>query len=196
MKNDVEKPEGLREWKRKQTFQRITEVSMGYFLEKGFDATTIDEIAEAAGISRRTFFYYFKSKDEILLAQLEGYADAIKAAALESDPAQRPLDAGRDALRKVIDGFNESAMRATAELMRNSGVLSTRRYASYIRFEQVLYECFCQIWPDEARQNSLRLAAMATIGALRIATERWQQTKDAPLSRHLEDAFTELKAEL
>ena len=68
------KPEGLRERKRRQTLQRIAEVGLSLFLRKGYEATTLDEIAAAAGISRRTFFYYFKSKDEVLLAYLGGYA--------------------------------------------------------------------------------------------------------------------------
>ncbi len=60
--------QGVRERKRRETLQRITDAGIRLFVEKGYEATTLDEIAAAAGISRRTFFYYFKSKDEILLS--------------------------------------------------------------------------------------------------------------------------------
>ncbi len=68
----MEKPafreQGLRERKRRETLRRIAEEGLKLFLTNGYEATTLDEIAEAAGISRRTFFYYLKSKEEILLA--------------------------------------------------------------------------------------------------------------------------------
>ncbi len=49
--------EGWRERKRKQTAQRIAETGVRMFVEKGFEETTLDAIAEAAGIARRTFFH-------------------------------------------------------------------------------------------------------------------------------------------
>jgi AcrR family transcriptional regulator len=99
--------EGLRERKRRQTLQRIAEVGLQYFVAKGYDATTLDEIAAAAGISRRTFFYYFKSKDDILVAYVGGYADALEALILEGSSAGAPLDIARDALVKLVSRFNE-----------------------------------------------------------------------------------------
>jgi transcriptional regulator GlxA family with amidase domain len=60
--------EGLREKKRRETKLRIAESALNLFIVNGFEATTLDEIAKEAAISRRTFFSYFKSKDEIMLA--------------------------------------------------------------------------------------------------------------------------------
>src|SRR5437899_1559960 len=95
MQDVLPKTEGLRERNRRQTLQRIAEVGIELFLAKGYDATTLDEIAAAAGISRRTFFYYFRSKDDILLAHLASYADALKATILESASAGEPIDVMR-----------------------------------------------------------------------------------------------------
>ena len=58
---------------------------------KGYEATTLDEIAAAAGISRRTFFYYFKSKDDILLGHLAGYDDELRASVLGHAAAGSPI---------------------------------------------------------------------------------------------------------
>ena len=63
---------GLREEKRQQTLKRITQTALGLFARHGYEATTLDMIAADAGISRRTFFHYFKSKDDILLSQQAG----------------------------------------------------------------------------------------------------------------------------
>jgi len=55
---------------------------------------TLDDIAEAVGISRRTIFYYYKSKEDILMAsQGGGFLNALYPAMLEESPDQSPIDA-------------------------------------------------------------------------------------------------------
>jgi AcrR family transcriptional regulator len=191
------KPEGLRERKRRQTLQRIAEVGLSLFLRKGYEATTLDEIAAAAGISRRTFFYYFKSKDEVLLAYLGGYAVTLKALVLESASAGAPLDVARAALLKIVASFPEAEMTATARLIQESKVLQTRRHATYLLLEQAVYDGLCTLWPQKQRADGLRLVAMVSIGALRLATEAWQhQDSKRPLAKGIRDAFRRLKAEI
>src|ERR1700732_3531567 len=66
MKSAPAKKNGLRARKRRETRQRIAKTGLKLFVRKGYDATTLEAIAAAAGISARTFFYYFKTKDEVL----------------------------------------------------------------------------------------------------------------------------------
>jgi AcrR family transcriptional regulator len=194
MQETVQKSEGLRERKRRQTLQRIAEVGVKSFLAKGYEATTLEEIAAAAGISRRTFFHYFKSKDEILVAQLGSYADVIKASVVENTSAGTPLDIAHEALLKVVNGFRESQMIAIARLMQESGALRHRRYASYLQFEQGLYEGLCELWPGKEHER-LRVIAMVSIGALRLSVGRWQQESGKrPLVTYFQDTFKNLKA--
>ena len=99
MESSPPKEEGLRERKRRETLRRIAEQGLKLFLTNGYEATTLDAIAEAAGISRRTFFYYFKSKEEILLAwQDGGFNETLRAAVLEQSTKQSPLNAVKSAL--------------------------------------------------------------------------------------------------
>ena len=77
------KKEGLRERRRRETLRRIADTGLRLFLRNGYEATTLDAIAEEAGISRRTFFYYFKSKEEIILVWQSGFAEAIRRVVLE-----------------------------------------------------------------------------------------------------------------
>jgi AcrR family transcriptional regulator len=191
------KPEGLRERKRRQTRQRIAEAGLSLFLRKGYEATTLDEIAAAAGISRRTFFYYFRSKDEVLLAYLGGYAATLKALVLESSSAGAPLDVARAALLKIVASFPESQMIATARLVQESKVLQARRLATSLQLEQAIYEGLCDLWPQKQRRDGLRLVAMVSIAALRLATDTWlEQDGKRPLAERLRDAFRRLKAEI
>ncbi len=60
--------EGRRERKRRQTRERIEQAAMTLFLERGFDATTIEEITDSANVSKRSFFDYFPSKEEVVFA--------------------------------------------------------------------------------------------------------------------------------
>ncbi len=96
-----EETEGLREKKRRETLKRIAETGLRLFLANGYEATTLDAIAEAAGVSRRTIFYYFKSKEEILLAYQSGIGEMIRAAVLQESTDQAPLDAVLNALIKL-----------------------------------------------------------------------------------------------
>ena len=190
------KPPGLREFKRQQTRQRILEVGLESFLAKGYEATTLDEIAAAAGISRRTFFYYFKSKDDILLGYLQVYAQAIKSSVTEMQPEQPPLTTAKAALLKLIAGFQEAKMMATARLMQQSEALRSRRNVGYLQFEQAVYEGLCALYP-ERDGDGLKLVAMISISGLRLAVDNWLR-KDGkpPLAACLQNAFGTLEAEL
>ena len=191
------KQEGLRERKRRETLARISETGLELFLAKGYEATTLDEIAAAAGISRRTFFHYFESKDELLLAYVGGYADALKALVLESASAGEPIDVVRDALVKLSSRFNERKMIATTRLMRENEVLRARNQAQHLKFEQAVTDGLSELWPRKDRRDRLRIVAMVAMGALRLAVDAWlEQDGKRPLVKHIEDVFRNLKAEI
>jgi AcrR family transcriptional regulator len=197
MQDALPKTEGLRERNRRQTLQRIAEVGVELFLAKGYEATTLDEIAAAAGISRRTFFYYFRSKDDILLAHLGGYPEALKASVLESSSAGAPVDVVRDALLKLSNRFQSSRTIAIARLIRENDALRASRHGRDLELEQVLHEALCGLWPAKHRRESLRLVAMVSLGALRLAVDAWlEQDGKRPLVKYIQDAFKNLKAEI
>jgi AcrR family transcriptional regulator len=70
---------GLRERKRQQTRQELIGSAMRLFEEKGYEQTTVAEIAAAAGVSTKTFFNYFASKDEVLFPHLSRRIDSAVA---------------------------------------------------------------------------------------------------------------------
>jgi AcrR family transcriptional regulator len=85
---------GLRERKKQRTRETIARAAHELFVERGYQATTLPEIAEAADVSTRTIFAYFPSKEDILFDDLERMKDALTAAI-----AERPE--GKDALETV-----------------------------------------------------------------------------------------------
>ncbi len=68
---------GRRERKREQTKQGLINAAIELFIAKGYDETTIDDIAAAADVAKVTFYYYFKSKEEIVLAIKENGAEEL-----------------------------------------------------------------------------------------------------------------------
>jgi AcrR family transcriptional regulator len=189
--------EGRRERKRKQTRHRIIEQALKLFLANGFEATTLDAIADAADISRRTFFYYFKSKEDIVLAFQGASIESLQPAILAASADQAPLDVVRNALMRMASTYASKDMVAIDRLMISTEGLRARKQASYVQQEQALYAALCEKWPHPKRRTALRLVAMVSIGALRLAVEAWREdSSKRPIAEYVRDAFAGLKAEI
>lgn len=190
--------EGLRERKRRQTQQRIAEVGQRLFLSKGYDSTTLDAIAAEAGISRRTFFSYFKSKDDIIFFWLDTDRASLIASLLKTSPDVPPLDAVRDAMVKHIAQYTTEQMIAVDNLMLSSESLLARKQAHYAQQEQALFDALCEVWRQPERRAALRMVAMVSIGAMKIALQAWREQtgQRKPAGKFLRDAFDNLKSVL
>ncbi|MEH2516901.1 AcrR family transcriptional regulator [Bradyrhizobium sp. AZCC 1610] len=200
MESSAPNEERPRERKRRETLHRIAEQGLKLFLTRGYEATTLDAIAEAAGISRRTFFYYFKSKEEILLAwQDGGFTETLRAAVLEQSTKQSPLNAAKNALLELMSRFQADykQTRVIERLMCANESLRIRHQAKYVEKEQAVFDALCQMWPQPKRQPALRIVAMMSIGALRLAIDNWNRDQGKrPIAIYLKEAFADLKSEI
>lgn len=186
---------GLRERKRRETMQRITQAGIRLFIAKGFEGATLDEIAAEAGISRRTFFHYFKSKDDILLALQSGMGEGIAASVRQAPPDARPLDAIRQAVIDACAAVPPEDMIKIDRLMRSSASVQARKQASYVEHELTLFAALRDRWPQPERELALRLVALMAIGALRLSTERFSlEGGKRALTELLNEAFDALDA--
>lgn len=183
--------EGLRERKRRETLQRITDTAIKLFGAHGYEATTIDAIAAAAGISRRTFFHYFKGKDDILLSMQQGLGDML-VAALARQPADKPpLEATRDALLSLSAPYPPEELLAIDRLMRSSEAVQARKQATYVQAEQMLYTALAERWP--APEAELRLIALLTIGAMRLSLDAFTRANGKrPIAELLRESYAAL----
>lgn len=191
-------PEGLRERKRRKTRYRIAETALGLFLTHGFEGTTLDVIAEEAGISRRTFFSYFKSKDDILLFWQDAHWRTIYEDLLKTSPDESPLDAVRDIMVKHMARYTTEEMVAIDTLMRSSPTLMSRKQAFYGEQEQVLFSKLCEVWRQPERRAALRVVAMVSMGAMRVTTQTWNELPSPrkPMAKLLRETFESLKSGL
>jgi len=188
---------GLRERKRRQTRQRIIDSGLKLFLANGFEATTLDALAAAAEISRRTFFSYFTSKEEVVMAWQDGAEEALHAAVVAEAPGKSPLEAARAALIRLVPLFETHNFVELDRLMRSTETLRARKQGHYERQERSLYATLAAIWPEPERQARLRAVAMVAIGCLRLATERWLAEAGArSIVSYLDEACAAVKAEI
>ncbi len=167
--------EGLRERKRRQTRERITEAARVLFLERGFDAVTVEAIAAAADVSKRSFFDYFPSKEDVVAAWQDGFGTRL-AAAVAARPPGEPL--GRVAeealLATLLPAMMDPAAAAFRRLIRETPALRARDHLKYATLEQILAAALAARVDGEAERLQARLLAMMVTGALRIGGEAWR----------------------
>ncbi|MBE1469974.1 TetR family transcriptional regulator [Kibdelosporangium phytohabitans] len=107
---------GLRERKKARTRTAIQQHALRLFKERGFQATTVEQIAEAAEVAPSTVFRYFPTKED--LAVLDDYysiADAMSAAVAAQPPGVSPVEAMRAAFHAVFTGFSPEDRAARYE---------------------------------------------------------------------------------
>jgi AcrR family transcriptional regulator len=127
---DLKEP-GLRERKRTATRQSIERAAIELSLDKGYDNVTVDEIAEQADVSPRTFFNYFPSKEAAVVGHAPEGPEPEEVAAFLAAPADEPiLDGIRSLLASVIDSKSDEATRAAHELQE-------RRMQLMLRYPQL-----------------------------------------------------------
>ncbi len=186
---------GIREEKRQQTLKRITQSAISLFAKQGYEATTLDAIAAAAGISRRTFFHYFKSKDDILLSQQAGLGEQL-VEALATEPTRgTPAETLQAAMRRIAASYPLEELIAIDSLMMSIEVVQSRKQANYIRDEHLLLAALRQRWPEQS-DISLRLAAQMAIGLTRLSLDAWRSDGGTrPIVDYLDLAIAELRRE-
>ncbi|WP_437915171.1 TetR/AcrR family transcriptional regulator [Sorangium sp. So ce302] len=93
----------LRESKKRETRQRISDIATAMFFARGFDAVTIEEIAAAANVSKMTVFNYFARKEDLLLDREDEVKLLLREAIRGRSQGQPPIDA----LRRLVDRLCE-----------------------------------------------------------------------------------------
>lgn len=169
---------GLRARRRERTRDDIEASALALFVEHGYDETTVEEIAEAALISPRTFFRYFASKEDVLLA---GGRDEMTLAArsLAERPTDEPL---MDSLRGLLEIFAELHSTDRERQLCRIGLCKTTPHlaAAFLEMvhgmELVLRDFVAARLGLEPSDRRPRLVAAAFGTGFRVAAETWQES--------------------
>jgi AcrR family transcriptional regulator len=168
--------EGRRDRKKNETRQALRDSAHRLFAEKGFSQTTIDDIAAAADVSRRTFFRYYDSKDDLLRSDVSDLLPAMLAA-LRARPAdEQPFAALLAALRTLI---GPDGPPAVAQSLADPAISGIRARLSMVRMlsqweqgiaDTLLLRAGLDTPGEEDRLRATVIACAAT-SALRAATQ-------------------------
>ncbi len=172
---------GLRERKKQQTRDTIARVALELFAERGYDETTLAEIAEAANVSPRTIFSYFESKEEILFCEAPGQVDAVKDALAQRPEGSTTIDALRDLLYSMPPPDELAKLRKQA--VSSSPALKLKLRARVAELEPVLVESFAKDLgsdPDDVR--ALLIAASATAAFTAVHDRLEAEFEGKPIS--------------
>ena len=124
---------GLRERTRRAVQMEITGAAEQLFVERGYDATTIDDIADAAGLSRRSVFRYFSSKEDIIVGKF-GFIGETIADVLQARPEGEPVwESLRHALDVLVPYVDDPAKRDMAEPIQRIVFTTPELLASYLQ---------------------------------------------------------------
>ena len=168
-------PRGLRERKKIETRLALARAAMRLFEERGYAATTADDIAAAANVSRRTFFRYFSSKDEVFVVDPEGKLAALHVALAEGPADEPTITALRRGVVALIGAYFEpDLIRAEARIAFKEPVVAAAGLAYQVRWEDALArEVADDLGVDVNRDARPRIVAHTTVAILRAGVSTW-----------------------
>ncbi|WP_347353465.1 TetR family transcriptional regulator [Intrasporangium sp.] len=186
---------GLRERKKRETLLAIHRAALDLVEERGFDAVTTEQIADRAGVSPRTFFNYYPSKDGAVLGRRSEDFAELRAALLDAPADEPALEVIR---RLVITYFSPATLDAELRAQRRRVLVGEPTLApalvrNNIRLETVLTEALeARLGIEPGTALAPRVAVNAAIGAVRACIE-YRQSGGAGT---IEDLATEAVAML
>jgi len=127
--------QGLRERKKEQTRQAISEAARRLFAERGFDAVTIADVARAADVSEGTVFNYFPAKEDLFYGEMETFEAALVEAVRRRAPGESVLAAFR---RFVLEGSRRLADEEVADVIATAGRIVKASPALQARERQIV----------------------------------------------------------
>jgi AcrR family transcriptional regulator len=198
----------LRERKKRMMRGLISDTATEMFLERGFDEVRVTEVAAACGVSEKTVYNYFPTKESLLLDREEAMAEAIRQALGPGSPGQSPIRGALEILTRDLDqlavhwdtpipggnGTTAPPFRRFAELIESTPSLRAAQRDMMDRLVRVAAEAMADragISPDDPEPQ---IAAVAILGLWRIQFAALRH--HAEISAAAEDVFPRVKAEV
>ena len=167
---------GMRERKKLATREALSAAALRLALEHGPQNVRVDDIAEAAGVSPRTYNNYFSSREQAIMVGLAAERGAPVAAALRARPVDEPLE--HAVVGALIEQYSDDGEpdRDTLALITSAPALQTEFLDTIAAIERPLAEAIAAR-TDTDRQAGLgpEVLAAAVSAAARVAAQRWLQ---------------------
>jgi mycofactocin system transcriptional regulator len=177
------------------TREEIERVALGLFAERGFEATTVEDIATAVGVGRRTLFRYFESKNDIAWGDFDWVMRRLREALDEG--AELPL---MEALRRGVVESNrypadqEPGLRTRMTLITGTAALQAHSALRYAEWRGVVAGWAAGRRGEGPDDLVPRVIGYTALGAAMASFERWVASEDEDLLELLDAAFVALAA--
>lgn len=171
---------GLRERKKQRTRQTIARVALQLFAERGYEQTTLAEIADAADVSKRTIFAYFESKEDILFSDVPALLEQLRQTLEQRPPGATTVDALSEFLFSGAPLDDKAMLRE--KIIHTDERLRLSKRARFGRVEQLIAESIAkdlQAGPDDVRPP---LVAASITAALTTLPDRLAPEAGEPIS--------------
>jgi AcrR family transcriptional regulator len=169
----------LRERQKAETQRMIHSQAMRLFTEHGYDGTTVNDVARAAGVSTMTVYRHFPTKEDLVL--YDQY-DPLIAAHVAARPAGEPVvrRIGRtlvETTRTVVDGSSpeKDLLLARLRLMIDTPALRARHLDSQYATQKAIVDALLGDAPDPEEEFRTWVAASTCLAAMHVALTRWAQ---------------------
>jgi AcrR family transcriptional regulator len=173
---------------------RLERAAMDLYTERGYDQTTVAEIAERAGLTERTFFRYFADKREVLFWGQGALMELVTKHIADAPDSASPIDAVGAALQatgEMFRGRREHAQRRQAVIDANPG-LQERELIKLASLAAAMAECLGR---RGVAEPAAKLIAETGVAVFKVAFDRWiSAARDADLAHLVSDSLDELKA--
>ena len=171
---------GLRERKKAATREALGDAAWSLCVEHGLDGVTVEQIARAAGVSLRTFFNYFSSKEEAIVAGDTATAMAFLHAFTERPPDEPVLVALRETLHSIyLLHVDLDRLRQLRELRRNPALMPHFLAAYSAREHELAAAIAVRCGADPAVDPYPAVAASAILSSMRAVVQWWLDTPGA-----------------
>ncbi|MGZ4506552.1 MAG: mycofactocin system transcriptional regulator [Blastococcus sp.] len=176
------------------TRARVEKAALDLFTLKGFEQVIIDDVAAAAGISRRTFFRYFATKADAVWGDFAAHVTRLGHLLAATDPEQPVLASVCAAYVEVNDYADAELplLRERMQLILTEPALLAHSQLRYADVDRVVADHVARRTGASPATLVPRLVAASTRAAATTAFELWLADERTPLARQLHDAFDQL----
>jgi AcrR family transcriptional regulator len=171
---------GLRERKKQQTRETIARVALRLFAERGYEHTTLADIADAADVSKRTIFAYFDSKEDILFCDEPIFYERLRQKLEQRPDGSTTVDALREFVSSLESHDEDSKLRKKIISTEDSLRLGER--ARFARIGDLVAESIAKDLDAEPGDLRPSLVAASMLAAFRTVRDRVEAESEQPLS--------------
>jgi mycofactocin system transcriptional regulator len=177
--------------RRSTTWDHISNVAIDLFAARGFDEVSVDEVAEAAGIARRTLFRYYPSKNALPWGDFDAHLDHMRDLLNELEPDVPVEQALRTALLafNTFDETETSRHRRRMRVILETAALQAYSMTMYGGWRAVVAAFVAQRLGGKAEDLVPQTVAWTMLGAALSAYEHWLADESVSLTQALGDAF-------